>query len=157
MILLIYDSVFGNTLKIANEIVAQLRLEKKEPLLRHVKEVTPEDIEKADLILFGSPTRAFRPTEPMISLLKQIGKTLAGKKVTCFDTRIDTASVNSKFLLQMVRWFGYANDYFVKQFKRYGALLLQEPASFFVKDSAGPLVETALSQAIEFAERIIKS
>ena len=156
MILLIYDSVFGNTLKIANEIVNQLRIEHKVPLLRHVNDLTPEDITNADLILFGSPTRAFRPSVPMMTLLKHVGKSLASKKVTCFDTRIDTSTIQSKFLHQMVRWFGYANDYFVKQFKRFGALLITEPAYFFVKDSAGPLAEMALSQAIEFAERIAK-
>lgn len=156
MILIIYDSVFGNTLKIANAIVDELQLNRVEAKLLHVPEVTPEDIMTADRIVFGSPTRAFRPTEPMIGLLKQIGKSMNGKKVACFDTRVEVERVKSKLLSQMIHWFGYANDYFIKKFKAFGAVMFTEPASFFVKDSAGPLVEMALSDAIGFAERLMK-
>ncbi len=60
--LLIYDSVFGNTEKIARAIADGLAAQASVETLRP-EQVDPEQLTGWDLLVVGSPTRGFRPTE----------------------------------------------------------------------------------------------
>jgi flavodoxin len=60
-ILIIYDSVFGNTQKIARAIGAALGSQENVETLR-VSAVKPEQLAELKLLIAGSPTRQFRPT-----------------------------------------------------------------------------------------------
>ena len=95
--LVIYDSVFGNTQKVAEEIAAVLGY----PLVS-VKSINGEQLKGIEHLVVGSPTRAFRPTEDMQKFLKGLpAGMLNGVKTTVFDTRMDIKEVNNKFLTFM--------------------------------------------------------
>ena len=83
-VLVIYDSVFGNTEKIALAIGAALNA----PTLP-VGQAAPEQVGGLELLVVGSPTRSFRPTEAISKFLNELSKDyLAGVRVASFDTRL---------------------------------------------------------------------
>ena len=65
--LVIYDSVFGNTEKIANAIGEALELQ-----ALSVNKVSPGDIQGIDLLIVGSPTRGFRPTKAIKEFIRHL-------------------------------------------------------------------------------------
>ena len=73
-ILVIYDSVFGNTEKIAQAIATMLGTQAVP-----VSQVDAGQLHDLDLLVVGSPTRGFRPTEGISKLLSGLPKNhLAG-------------------------------------------------------------------------------
>ncbi|HEX9935227.1 MAG TPA: flavodoxin domain-containing protein, partial [bacterium] len=67
--LIIYDSVYGNTEKIARAISKDLGSHKDVSILR-AGDVKPEDLTGLNLLIVGSPTQGFRPTAAINNLLK---------------------------------------------------------------------------------------
>lgn len=63
--LVIYDSVFGNTEKVAQAIAAALGTQAVP-----VSQVEAGQMQGLDLLVAGSPTRKFSPTEGISKLLK---------------------------------------------------------------------------------------
>lgn len=147
--LIVYDSFFGNTEKIAQAVGEALG---KDVQMLRVSDVTQEQLKGVELIIVGSPTRAFRPTEGITKFLKDIpAGGLKGVRAAAFDTRISTADVNSKFLNVMVRVFGYAAEPIADRLEKKGATLALPPAGFFVKESEGPLKDGEAERAAEWA------
>ena len=106
--LVIYDSFFGNTEKIARTICDALS-EKMEVEVRRVIDVEPGELAGLDLLIVGSPTRAFRPSPAISNFLKKIpAGGLRGVKAAGFDTRISLIDTNSRVLRFLVKLFGYA-------------------------------------------------
>lgn len=60
-VLIVYDSVFGNTEQIAQTIGNALSSQEDVEILR-VGNVKPEKLTGSELLIVGSPTRGFRPT-----------------------------------------------------------------------------------------------
>jgi flavodoxin len=60
--LVIYDSVFGNTEQIAQAIGNALGSQEDVKIVR-VSNVKPEQLTGLKLLIVGSPTRQFRPTD----------------------------------------------------------------------------------------------
>jgi flavodoxin len=60
--LVIYDSVYGNTEKIAQAIAEEL-LAQGEVTIRRVGEVSLEQLSRIDLLVVGSPTQPFEGNE----------------------------------------------------------------------------------------------
>ena len=56
--LVVYDSVFGNTAKVAEAIGEALG----DASVKKVTEVSQKDLHNITVLFVGSPTRAFRPT-----------------------------------------------------------------------------------------------
>ena len=103
-ILVIYDSVFGNTEKTAQSIAAALGTQ-----AIPVSQVDAGKLRGLDLLVVGSPTRGFRPTEGLSKLLNTLPKNhLAGVCVAAFDTRIVLETIDSKALRFLVDKGGYA-------------------------------------------------
>jgi flavodoxin len=63
--LIIYDSVFGNTEKVALAMAEALQNGARAV---NVNQVPSLNLQDYDLILIGSPTRAFKPTEGLTFL-----------------------------------------------------------------------------------------
>ena len=147
--LVVYDSVFGNTAKIAQAIGKALG----EAEVKHVGEVDASQLDGLDLLVVGSPTRGFRPTEDITKFLKDLPDgALNGKNAAAFDTRLDPETIKAGFLRFIVKRGGYADKAIVKGLMNKGALVLDSSAGFFVKDSEGPLKEGELERAAEWAE-----
>lgn len=149
--LIIYDSFFGNTQKIAEKMAEPLG---GSAVAKRVMNVTVADVEESDCILFGSPTRGFAPTAEMRKFMKTLpGKILSDKTIGVFDTRIDVVRVNVKVFSFLVRIFGYAADTLEKMAKRLGAGKVNS-GFFFVTESEGPLADGELSRAARWAASV---
>ena len=114
--MVVYDSQFGNTELIAQAIGAAIgeALGASEPVeTRRAGDTRPEDLAGVDLLVAGSPTQRFRPTQPVTDLLKAIpGKGLEGVKVAAFDTRLTEEQINSiRILGFFVNIFGLRAKY----------------------------------------------
>jgi flavodoxin len=155
--LIIYDSFFGNTEKIAQAIGNSLGSKENVETLR-VSEVKPEQLIGLELLIVGSPTRAFRPTKAIMGFLNKIPLNgLKGIKVAAFDTRISTVDVNSRFLNVLVKLFGYAAKPIAYKLEKKGGSLVIPPEGFLVKASEGPLKDGELERAADWAKLIIET
>jgi flavodoxin len=152
--LVIYDSVFGNTEKVAQAIAEALRRQAEVELVR--PEAAPLDrLADLDLLVVGSPTRGFRPTEAMAGLLKGIrAHTLDGVRVAAFDTRFKADELDSSGLRFLVKTGGYAAKRIADRLKRAGGSLVVPPEGFYVEDTEGPLKPGELERAADWATRV---
>jgi flavodoxin I len=140
--LVVYDSTYGNTEKIAQAIGEAIGGQ----VLR-VGEVNPADLKGFDLLIVGSPTHGGRPTPEVQDLLKALGPALKGVNVAAFDTR----HVSKWTLL-----FGYAAPRIARTLKRNGGKLLVPPEGFLVLGTEGPLKEGELERAAGWAKGIAR-
>lgn len=152
--LVVYDSVFGNTEKIARRIGEELGSRGSVETLR-ASEVDAKRLEGLDLLVIGSPTRGWRPTEVVTHLLKSVGAgNLSGTKAAAFDTRIAPEDAPSGFVRFILRIGSYAAPPIAKKLAKCGASLVEPPQGFYVKESEGPLKEGELDRAARWADRI---
>jgi flavodoxin len=155
--LVVYDSFFGNTERIAQSIGNALGRPEDVGILR-VGNVRPEQLAGLKLLIVGSPTRAFRPTPAIKNFLKSIPKNgLKGVKVAAFDTRMTEEEIDSAvFILRiLVNIFGYAAKPISDRLVKKGGQLIVPPEGFFVHGTEGPLKEGELERASNWAKQII--
>jgi len=153
--LVVFDSVFGNTEKIAREIGAALAAAGEVEVVR-VGDARLDQLSNLDLLVIGSPTRAFKATEAVRNFLRGIpAHQLDGVRVAGFDTRADVAEVNSKVLTFMVKIFGYAAEPIAKELANKGGIPAGAPAGFFITASEGPLREGELERAAQWARGLL--
>ncbi len=155
--LVIYDSVFGNTEKIAQAVGMALSSGSTNQVVK-VTAATPALLAGLDLLVVGSPTRAFRPTEGISKFLKGLpDNALSGIKAAAFDTRMDVQKVNNKLLTFMAKRMGYADGAMTKLLQKKGGQLAGPTAGFFVRESEGPLEDGELERAAEWAKTIFSA
>jgi flavodoxin len=152
--LVIYDSVFGNTEKSAQAISNALAEKGTVELLRPDK-VNRAKLAEFALLVVGSPTRGFRPSEALAGLLKQIQlKSLQGIQVAAFDTRFKADELDSAGMRFLVKTGGYAAKRIASQLTKAGGKLALPPEGFYVEDTEGPLKAGELERAAEWARSI---
>jgi flavodoxin len=150
--MVIYDSVFGNTAKVAKAIGEALG---NAPVTK-VSDVSEADLVNVKILFVGSPTRAFNPTPAIKNFLKGLKKdSLKGVKAAAFDTRIPLDKAEPGFLRFMIKLFEYADTKMVKQLEKAGAEIALDSEGFGVKDSEGPLVDGELERARDWAKKIL--
>lgn len=161
----VYDSLFGNTERVAQAIadalrafgqVEAIRVEpaqadelKRQELLRqnHATDVRLEpahqvSLEGVDLLIVGCPTQAFRATPTMQSFLENVSRaSLSGMAVACFDTRVRGP-------------FGSAAKTMAKKLQKLGVSLLLPPESFFVEGTKGPMRSGEVERAASWAKML---
>ncbi len=153
-ILIVYDSVFGNTEKVARALGAALGTQGNAETLP-AGQATAEKMRGLDLLVVGSPTRGLRPTEAISKLLNALPKDhLAGVQVAAFDTRLALDKIDSAFVRLLVSKGGYAADTIAKILKKKGGNLLAPPEGFLVIGEQGPLVDGEIERAAQWAERL---
>jgi flavodoxin len=105
--MLVYDSAYGNTEKIAQAIGDALGSQGEVKLVR-AADARPEQLAGLDLLVVGSPTQKFSPTGATTAFLKGIPKnSLQGVKVAAFDTRFTESEIDRiRILAFFVRIFG---------------------------------------------------
>lgn len=97
-VLIVYDSFFGNTEKVARTLENTLK-SKHDVKVRKVGNERMVDVYDSDLIIIGSPTRVFEPTKAIKSFVKMIDfNKNSSLKTLVFDTRMDIEKVNVKIL-----------------------------------------------------------
>ena len=143
-VLLVFDSVQGNTEKVARSMAAALEL--AEVKVVRPGEVGPPDLKSIDLLVVGSPTMGGRPTQPMHAFLSGIpADALKGIDVVAFDTRLKAA---------WVKIFGFASGKIAGMLKSKGGRLAAPPQGFFVLGRNGPLKEGELERAAAWIKGI---
>lgn len=151
--LVIYDSEFGNTQKVAEAIGAALPAAE----VRHMKQVTPDELRALDCLVVGSPTQKLNFTDGMRDFLASIPpNALDGVCIAAFDTRISIDDVQSPVSRFAARVFlhRYAARPIAEALKARGGLEVADPAGFFVLDTEGPLKEGELERAAAWAQHI---
>jgi flavodoxin I len=152
--LIIYDSYFGNTEKLAQAVGKALGSEETVNVVRF-SEVTLDQLEGIDLLVLASPTRGFRPSEGTTKFLNSLSAdALNGIKAAAFDTRIDTETIKNKAFRFIVKKGGYAGPSMAKQMEKKGAQIIQPLGGFFVDDSEGPVSAGEMERAVEWAAQI---
>jgi flavodoxin I len=124
--IIVYDSLYGNTEKIANSIAQGIGGE--------IKVVKAGDAKAAeagsyDLVLIGSPTQGGRQTAAVKAFLDSIPEgALKNKRAAAFDTRLTT---------KLVKLFGYAAGRIYEDLKGKGANLVAPAEPFYVSKGKG--------------------
>lgn len=158
--LIVYDSVFGNTEKVACAIGAAIGAalgSQGNVETLPVSQVMTEKIRGLDVLIVGSPTRSLRPTEAVAKLLNLLPKDyLHGAQVAAFDTRWALDHIDSSFLRFVVGKGGYAANTIANALKKKGGNLLAPPEGFFVTGEKGPLKDGELERAAEWARQVFQ-
>ncbi|MBK7218792.1 MAG: flavodoxin family protein [Candidatus Promineofilum sp.] len=154
--LVIYDSQFGNTERIAWAIRDALSAKAETRLVR-ASNVAPRDLSAVDVLIVGSPTQRFHATEPIDRLLK--GVSLRGVNAAAFDTRFDMDEVDSRALRLAVKVAGdsaaYAAPRISAALEKVGATIVAPPEGFIVNGTEGPLKDGEIQRAGEWAKGIL--
>lgn len=155
--LIVYDTVFGNTGKIAQAMGDALKSKSFVQVIP-VADFSPAQLGETDLLILGSPTRGFRPTPAIMELITALpAEGIKGKKVAVYDTRIVLKDIKNGFFRFIVKTGGFATKKMAAALKAKEAVLLIEPEGFFVggeKENTF-LNEGELDRAAKWAEQLI--
>jgi len=139
--LVLYDSNFGNTKLIAEEIAKNLGDDVR---LSSAKQFDGTDIDNIDLLVIGCPINGWRPTEAIlvaINLLKS--KLKDGLKYTTFDTRV-------KLFIH-----GDAKEHISRILRDAGGKIVFEPRAFYVAGKKGPLYAGEIEKVAKWTATIL--
>ncbi len=140
--LVVYDSQYGNTKRIAQAIADALCAFGQAQAVR----VDPDrsfKFQGVDLLILGCPTQGLRPTLTMQSFLGTVSyQSLRGLAVACFDMRFRGRLWKSSAAPRMAR-----------QLRTMGVEPIIPPESFFVKamKKEGPLLAGEVERAASWA------
>ncbi len=147
-----YDSVYGNTEKIAITIKDVLSKKHDVGIIR-VTEAVPEDIKGVDLLILGSPTHRGQPSKPTKVFVNMLPKdSLKGKKVATFDTSLTTEGKNI-FYQGFIRIFSYSAPRIAGMLKKKGGEILSSQ-TFFILDNKGPLKKDEIDRVKTWAKSL---
>ncbi len=156
----VYESLFGNTARIAQAVVDGL----KEHFDVELHSVAEGKLLEADLLVIGGPTHAFSMSrantrqdavnqganaDPTIGLREWLEELSEGNDTpfAAFDTRVD-----------MVRRLpGSAAKAAAKVARKRGYRLLTRPESFYVQDVPGPLLDGEVQRAEVWGAQLAQS
>jgi len=139
----VYDSLYGNTEKIAQAIGSVISGDVN---VISVKEARASLLSLSDKLIIGSPTQGGRPTTPIKAFIDAIPPEIAKSiKVAAFDTRIPG---------RFIKIFKYAADKIAQSLQAKGANLIIPPEGFLVEGTKGPLSEGEYERAKDWGRHI---
>ena len=140
--LVVYDSKYGNTSKIAHVISHTI-----EARILPVSKVEVEDLDSVSVLVVGSPTHNGKPTEALQKFLNDIpDNRLRNRRVAAFDTRFAMKGHGLGLKLAM-KTIGFAAPRIASNLIARGGRLACDPEGFIVKDKEGPLQDGELERA----------
>ena len=143
--LVVYDSVYGNTEKIARTIAEAIGREAK--VLR-VNEVNLAELDAIELLIVGSPTHGGGPTPATKDFLNKLtGPVIKDTKIAAFDTRLSWL---------WVKIFGFAAEKISNILKAKGGIIIASPQGFLVTGKESSIKEGELERAAEWARAIAR-
>ncbi len=150
--LVLYDSQFGNTEKIAQVIANNI----PEAKLLRVSDAKPQDLDGIGMLLVGSPTQGGRATSVLTEFLERLSQMkLVKVRVAVFDTRL--AEKEQNFALRLlIKTIGYAAPKIADVLKSKGGELIVPPEGFFVKGKEGPLADGEIDRAGKWSKKLHK-
>jgi len=139
--MIVYDSAFGNTEKIAAAVKGALH---GDVTMVRPAQARPAEIAGIDLLILASPTLGGRPTEAIQAFLEEVpAASLRGVKVAALDTRLS---------MKFARLFGYAADKMASSLVKSGGTPAGAPEGFIVKGRRGPLAPGEIERAAAWAK-----
>jgi flavodoxin I len=147
-IMVVYDSIYGNTKTIAEAIGDAIPGEVE---VVRVGQVNAGDLETVDLLFIGTPTHGALPTEAVQELVERIGPPPhEDAKVATFDTRLTWGFLE--------RWGGFAAPKMADALEEKGWTLAGAPGGFFVRGlRKGPLKRGEVDRAAAWAKRLVEN
>ena len=128
--IVIYDTKFGNTEKIAKALVRGMEKGGVKADCVKADEADVNRLGEYDFLAFGAPTHAFGISKPMKAFFEKLKSVdLKGKKAFAFDTKFKS------------RLAGSAAKGIEKRLNRFGLIIVKPYTSAIVKGSEGPLAE----------------
>jgi flavodoxin len=144
-IIVIYESKYGNTKRVAELIIEGMNeINETEASLKEIKEVDLKTISDYDVIIIGSPNHMGGPTRGIKGFIDKLSKIkLEGKMFAVFDT-------------YMGKDFEKALKKMEKQINKRvpGLKQLTDGLSIKVQGMKGPIVESELTKCKEFGKNI---
>ena len=145
--LVVYDSQYGNTQKIAEVIAGVIGAKAV-----NYQNFDPAALKNTGLLIVGSPTQGGRATAGLQAVLDSIpAEGLRGIKFAVFDTRfLESEQIfGLKLLLKTI---GYAASKISVFLKSKGGEEVVPPEGFIVKEKSGPLADGEPERAKKWAE-----
>lgn len=149
-VLIVYESKYGNTKKVAETIGEGITEEGNETDVLHVKAVERETVKDYDVILIGSPTYVgshSRSIKKFIKSLKNLS--LKGKSFAVFDTQM--GGTEGGFLRNTIKKMEDQIKKVIPSLKKISSGLAIE-----VKGIKGPLGEGELPKCKKFGRDLMK-
>lgn len=144
-IIVLFDSQFGNTKKIAEAII--FGCGKNDVRLYSTTNMNMSKLSDIDLFIVGSPTYGGRAKQELQTVLDQIPELgLKGIRVAAFDTRFLEQEQNFALRLLM-KTIGYAAPKIALFLEQKGGKLITTPEGFIVQGRQGPLRDGELVRA----------
>jgi menaquinone-dependent protoporphyrinogen IX oxidase len=157
-IVVAYDTYYGNTKQVAETIAEQAKAEGHEVELRNVKEGYPTP-PQGEALFVGSPVRVGKVTRATRRFVKRLDPTAwRNKPIIVFTTTAkapaDDATEKQKRVAQ--KWAFDVAPKFKDKIKAHGLNALDTILFVEVKDVKGPLVDTGVEKAKQFAHEILQ-
>ncbi|HUW12004.1 MAG TPA: flavodoxin family protein [Anaerolineae bacterium] len=149
--LVVYDSLYGNTAKVAAAIAAAIgdALPGEVPVLP-VGEAKAGDMESVDLLVIGSPTHGAAATDAVQGLIEKLGPPAReSSRVATFDTRLTW---------RFLKRYGFAADKMADALVEKGWTLVAAPEGFIVKGlKKARLKQGETERAAAWAKKLVDS
>jgi flavodoxin len=148
--LVLYDTLFGNTEKIA--IAISKAIPSSEAIA--LKDINLQSLKLFNFLIVGSPTQGGRPTPKLIKFLNEIPKNFLQEiRVAAFDTRYAEKDQNIGLQILM-KTVGYAAPKIAKSLTDKGGELIVSPEGFIVAKKEGPLKDDEINKATAWAKNL---
>ena len=145
--LIVYDSFFGNTEKVANKLYEILSKSQKTKLA-HVSEAQNLNIEQYEWSVVGSPTRYYNPTPAITAFVREL-KTVS-VNIAFFDTRLDA---EGHWLMgPMEKIFKFASDTMEILVRNTKAKQMISSLGVYVTGTEGPIARNAMKDVENWAK-----
>ena len=157
--IVVYDSYFGNTKKVAETIVEQIKAEGHEAELRSMREDYPSP-PQGDFMFVGSPNRFGGVTGRTKRFVKHLDlATWKGKPMAVFTTVASPpkGEVTEKQNQSHEKWALRAAPKLRDLAKARGLSTVDTVLSVGVKDQRGPLVDDGLEKTKQFAHDFLQA
>jgi flavodoxin len=160
---LIYDSLYGNTEKIAHSIadgLSDAMGASGNVEVAKVSDAHPDQLARLPLLLIGGPTHGSRPSPAIHDFLNRIPENaLAGVQVAAFDTRTDPDQLTgaTRMFAKILDRFGYAAPKLSSSLEDKGGQVVKLPEGFIVLGTEGPLQDGELERAADWGRQIVSS
>jgi len=144
--IVIYDSKFGNTEKIAEALSEGMKKEGIDVDCLRIDKVILNKLAEYDTLAIGAPTQGLGISKPMKEFLKKLENVnLQGKKAFAFDTKLKS------------RFAGSAAKGIEERLKQLNMTIIKPYASAIVKGAEGPLEEDAEKRFTQIGSEIAKT
>ena len=148
-VLILYDSKYGNTKTVAENILESLKqVEEVEVDITYIKDTDPHSVISYDALIIGAPNHMASPSRAMKSFIDKLSKVnVNAKSVAIFGTYSGRVRATDRAVKKMEKIVEKALP---------NLKFLTPGLSVRVKGVTGPVADGELSKCQEFAKRIEK-